>query len=189
MSRVRLMLTSALPALLLVGVLLLLAHLAGAYWPHSWHVEPRALSEAELEVLRNGGHRRPGWEDFFLFTLGAMFLIIKSTMMLQRMGRPVDKLTVALVSVNFMFACLYTFVVARALFPYWFATNLRLGEGIETALRYTLIAALIWSTWVLTNTPPGSGYVVVREDEDVQGDRQTAWSATDDRQPRRPVVQ
>lgn len=136
MKRLRIMFDAAWPTILIMVAVTMFGLWRGAQFPDAWGSKPEAV----------------GWEDFGLFFLAVIFLMIKSTLMLRRMGRPFDWLTIALVATNFAFASLYGLVMAGVLFPVWFATNPELADRITTGLRFGMIASLVLGIWLLTNT-------------------------------------
>lgn len=130
------MFAAAWPTILIMMIVTLGALWRGAQFPHRWQTTDHQI----------------GWEDFSLFALAVIFLLIKSTLMLRRMGRPIDWLTIALVGTNFTFASLYGLVMTGIVFPEWFATHPERAEDITTVLRIGLLTSLVFGIWMLTNT-------------------------------------
>ena len=153
MSRIRIILQGTWPTALGVVVLVVFALLVGASWPDSWHIPPAPPPP-----------RNPmPWVTFITFFLASVFLCIKSTIMLQRMGRPIDWLTISLVAVNFAFALLYLVALGRPMFPEFVARHRTIDAWGTLALQLHLLALLIWGVVAIVNTPPGSGYYVVKD--------------------------
>ena len=172
MKRIRLMLSGAYPTLIFIAFLASLAYLFGGDWPNDWYRHPIA------RPVNNAT-----WVDTLIFLLGSAFLLIKSTIMLQRMGKPADRLTLALVSANFAFSAIYLYAVFRPMFGPLLMRHPGLDEWVGLGLRFTVPWTLAWGIWILTNTPPGSGYVLTREEDGdaTDDERPVAWSQQGDR--------
>jgi hypothetical protein len=155
-NRIRLMLSGAWPTLLVMAAIFIVASLFGADWPNAWYrhsVLPPVPSQQS-------------WTDFTIFVLGVMFLTIKSTIMIQRSGRPVDRLTLALVGCNYAFSLVYLYAILRPAFGEAVARHRDVDTIMGIALRVAVPWTVAWGIWVLINTPPGTGYVLKRgEDE------------------------
>ena len=154
MKRIRLMFSGSWPTLAGAILLVAFAFLAGASWPAEFYKAPPVPAD-----------KNPGdWLTLITFSVASGFLCIKNTLMLQRMGHPVDHLTIALVSANFAFSLLYLVGMARPLFGDFFNDHTTLDAVLTLLLRINLIGILGWGIWTLTNTPPGSGYIIGRDD-------------------------
>lgn len=153
MHRLKTIWKGSWPTVVGATVLVIFALLVGASWPTSWHIPPAPPPP-----------RNPTpWITFLTFFLASFFLCIKSTIMLQRMGRPIDWLTISLVAVNFSFALLYLVALGRPMFPEFVARHRTADAWGTLILQVHLVALLIWGVVAIVNTPPGTGYYVIKE--------------------------
>jgi hypothetical protein len=133
MNRLRLVLRSLAPALVLWGLLFPLGVYFGAQWPQ-------------------GDWRSDAWQNFITFFLIVTFLWCKSWLILRRMPY-IDWLSISLATVNFAFCALYLVALLFILWPHLYLDYPDLRQWLVIPVRSILIAVLIWSTAMLVTVP------------------------------------
>lgn len=142
------------PTLIAVLVLVILAMVLGAQWPNDWSSPQRDFSDEQLQQMRDGrGPSIIGWQDFAIFFTAIVFLWIKSSILLRRMRRPVDWLTLSLVAANISFSILYLLIIAAAIFPLWFYEHPYEALQITRAWRIIFIASIGWGIIMFATLP------------------------------------
>ncbi len=155
MSRKRLVWQAVWPTLLIASALIVFAIVAGAQWPDHWGSPHRAYSDEQLQAMRDGrGPSILGWQDVVIFGVAIAFLWIKSSLLIRRMRRPVDWLTIALVAANISFSMLYLLVIAGALWPVWFYEHPYEALQITRLWRVVFIISIGWGIVMLATLPP-----------------------------------
>lgn len=130
MKRIGLMLRALIPGAAVVLVLVVAFFLFGGTLPDSWF---------------DGQNSRI---NIILFGLIAVFLVVKSTLMLRRMPY-IDWLTISLAATNYLLAVLYAIGVCYLCWGGFRESSLPYVQ----ILRLVLIGVLIWSTLLLANVP------------------------------------
>jgi hypothetical protein len=133
MSRLRLVLRSLLPAIVLWGCLLPIALWFGAQWP-------------------DGNLRGDPWQNFITFFLIVTFLWSKAWLILRRMPY-IDWLSVSLATVNFAFCALYLVALLFVLWPHLYRDYPELRQALVIPVRTFLIGVKIWSSAVEVTVP------------------------------------
>lgn len=142
------------PTLLAGSLLTLFAIWAGAEWPHNWGVPAKVYNDEQLQAMRDGrGPSIIGWQDFVIFVTAIAFLWIKSSLLIRRMRKPVDWLTMALIATNLSFSFLYLLIIASALWPLWFYDHPYTALKITRSFRIVFIASLGWGIVMLSTLP------------------------------------
>jgi hypothetical protein len=177
MDRIRLMFSGSWPTLMGVLIWLVILLVIGDTWPNQWYTKPAPVPAVN----------RMAWLDFLIFSTAAVFLSVKSTIMLQRMGNPIDRLTLALVAVNFAFVVLYVYAVSRPIVPSVVNTHPKADELVTLGVRVMLIWTLTWSLWSLTNTRPiviieSNGKPIAWTGEQIGGEMTMTATPPDDAQ-------
>ena len=133
MNRLRLVLRSLAPAIVLWAILLPLSLYFGAQWPR-------------------GSLRSDSWQNFITFFLIVTFLWSKAWLILRRMPY-IDWLSISLATVNFAFCALYLVALLFILWPHLYMDYPDLRQVLVIPVRTFLIAVLVWSTAMLVTVP------------------------------------